>query len=197
MSHKIYHTEGFVLSSRPFGEANKIFKILTPDLGLVSCLAQGIRLEKSKLRFALIGRRFVEVSLVRGREYWRLVHVGPNEVFPAASFDRQTNLFLSKIAAFLSRFIHGEKSDPHLYWVLKAAAISWQDFQSSEPEIKQSLEVLTMLRLLAELGYQPSDKTVSTFIEDEKWEKEILANFHVRLPEAISSINLALRNSQL
>jgi DNA repair protein RecO (recombination protein O) len=51
--HHIYHTEGFILSSRNVGEANKILTIYTREIGFVKALAQGVRLVKSKLRFAL------------------------------------------------------------------------------------------------------------------------------------------------
>lgn len=197
MPHKIYHTEGFILGERSFGEANKIFRILTPDLGLVGCLAQGIRFEKSKLRFALVGRRFVKISLVRGKEYWRLVHVEPNRGLSVIG-DSQTNLFLAKMAALLSRFIHGEKGDPQLYKVLEGASLSWVNFKDrGDFGLSQSLETLTMMRILAGLGYRPSDRAMDYFIDNENWKEEDLADFKNHLPQAVRSINAALHNSQL
>ena len=48
--HPIHTTLGFVINSRPYGEAGKLLSIFTRDFGLVLANAQGIRLEKSKLR---------------------------------------------------------------------------------------------------------------------------------------------------
>ena len=43
MSHTIYNTEGFILKSLNFGEANKYFFIFTKDFGLIKAAAQSVR----------------------------------------------------------------------------------------------------------------------------------------------------------
>ena len=73
MAYRHYQTEGLVINSRPYGEADRFYQILTPDFGLISVLAQGVRLEKSKLRYQILNYSLVNIELVRGREYWRLV----------------------------------------------------------------------------------------------------------------------------
>jgi hypothetical protein len=70
--HAIYTTPGFIIGSRPSGEAGKLISIFTRDLGLVFASAQGIRFEKSKLRPFTQDYSFGEFSFVRGKEYWRL-----------------------------------------------------------------------------------------------------------------------------
>lgn len=197
MSYRIYHTKGFVLNSRSFGEANKVFKILTPNLGLVSCLAQGVRFEKSKLRFALARQRFVKISLVRGREYWRLIHVEPDLRFGAGLESSNVNLFLAQISTLLSRFIHGEKKDPQLYQILEEATLSKINLKKGSPFSQQSLEVLTMTRILSVLGYRPDDPKMSFFVDSNDWQEKTVSDFYIYLPRAIQSINTALHNSQL
>ena len=73
MLHHIYHTEGFVLSGQSVGEANKYFRIFTKDFGMVGAMAQGIRLLQSKLRYSLQDYSYSKISLVRGKQVWRIV----------------------------------------------------------------------------------------------------------------------------
>ena len=70
--HPIHTTPGFIIGSRPSGEAGKMISIFTRDLGLVFASAQGIRFEKSKLRPFTQDYSFGQFSFVRGKEYWRL-----------------------------------------------------------------------------------------------------------------------------
>ena len=50
MSHKIFHTEGIVLSSKDTKESDRYLAVFTKELGLVKATAQGIRKLESKLR---------------------------------------------------------------------------------------------------------------------------------------------------
>src|SRR3989344_2202782 len=70
--HSIYKTEGLVLASRGVGEANKIYDILTKDLGLIRATAQGVRNQGSKLRPHLGEFSASEVAFVRGKTGWRV-----------------------------------------------------------------------------------------------------------------------------
>lgn len=72
MSYHIYTTKGLVLSERPLREADRVYSILTRDLGLVRATATGVRKSTSKLRGSLEPVAFANVSLVRGKEYWRI-----------------------------------------------------------------------------------------------------------------------------
>ncbi len=197
MSYKIYHTEGFILGSRPYGEANKIFKILTPDLGLVDCLAQGIRLEKSKLRFGTIDRRFVKISLVRGREHWCLIYIVSDLKLGTKLSVEGLEVFLAKTASLLLRLIQGELADPNLYQILKTAVLAWIENSKNNLKLQSSLEVLTVIRLLSALGYCPDDKDVSLFAQMNNWQKTTLINFDAHLPKAVHSVNVILQNSYL
>src|SRR5690349_10081885 len=72
--YSIITTEGFIIDSRPSGEAGKLLYIFTKDHGLVMATAQGIRLEKSKLRYFIQDYSFGVYSFVKGKEYWRLTN---------------------------------------------------------------------------------------------------------------------------
>src|SRR3989338_4347951 len=77
----IHTTPGFIIASRPYGETGKILSIFTRDIGLVGAVAQGIRLEKSKLRYHTQDYSFGTFSFVRGRELWRLTDARDQKCF--------------------------------------------------------------------------------------------------------------------
>jgi DNA repair protein RecO (recombination protein O) len=110
--HTIHTTEGFIIDSRPYGEADKLLSIFTRDFGLVMATAQGIRLEKSKLRYYCQDYSFGTFSLVRGKEFWRLTSAqGSDAPQPAAPAEP----LFARIAQLLRRLIHGEEPVPGLY----------------------------------------------------------------------------------
>ena len=106
MSYTIITTPGFIIGSRPRGEAGKLLSIFTRDLGLVLASAQGIRLEKSKLRYAARDYSFGEYSFVKGKEFWRLtdardfVNTSTVEVFDSESLrlkERATSVDFDRV----------------------------------------------------------------------------------------------------
>ena len=66
--HHIYTTKAIIIRSIPIGEANKYYFLLTEDLGFIRATAQGVRLDKSKLKGHLQDFCFVEISLVKGKQ---------------------------------------------------------------------------------------------------------------------------------
>ncbi len=105
MSHIIYSTEAVVLKTAEQGESNKLFWLFTKQFGLVLAHAQSVRAGHSKLKHELQLYNIVKVSLVRGREYWRIVNVSRTEIL----INTECSLkFLAEAADFLLRLIHGE-----------------------------------------------------------------------------------------
>lgn len=108
MSYHIYTTKGLVLSERPLREADRVYSILTRDLGLIRATALGVRKEPSKLRGALEPVTFVTLSLVRGKEYWRVTSaVALERISPTRELLRPLLL--------LERLVQGEAHHPELY----------------------------------------------------------------------------------
>jgi DNA repair protein RecO len=65
---KTFRTKAIVLRRTNYGEADRILQLLTPDSGIVSAIARGVRKEKSKLAggIELFARCDVTVSEGRG-----------------------------------------------------------------------------------------------------------------------------------
>lgn len=151
MAHTIYQTEGIVLSKRDFGEAERVYNIYTEKFGMVTAVAQGVRLLKSKLRYNLDLFSFGNFSLVAGKEIWRLTdaeeirNIHDND----DNYDNKHLVVFSRIAGFLLRMIKGEERSAFIWQKAKNIFLAGGD------------EVHAVAEILHELGYMagiPSGK---------------------------------------
>lgn len=136
MSHTIYQTEGIVLSKKDFGEAERVYNIYTEKFGMITAVAQGVRLLKSKLRYNLDLFAYGNFSLVAGKEIWRITDA--DEIRKIG--DGNLSLF-SRIAGFLLRMIKGEERDDFIWQKVKNLFL----FGADEAEI--------LAEILHNLGY--------------------------------------------
>ena len=195
VSHHIYHTEAIILNTKPVGEAGKFVYVLTRELGLISAKAQGIRLINSKLRYSLQDFSLTEVSLVRGKEVWRLT---------GAKLIQKNNLLktypdnfcvLLRLSKLLLRLLHGEEKNEKLFDIFfKTMSFLEQPFTMSE---LKTLEIIAVLRILRSLGYFGQEKSLEQFAEGTGWNRELLTEFLPMQVKALVLINNALKETQL
>ena len=139
MSYHIYTTKGLVLAERPKREADRIYSLLTRDFGLVQAIALGVRKEESKLRGALEPYVFSMVSLVRGKEYWRITsaesikNISPSQI-------------VARPLALIEKFVQGEVAHPELFDAV------WEAIFSPESD-KEIFEIRIVSQILFHLGY--------------------------------------------
>jgi DNA repair protein RecO len=205
MSHRIYTTPGFVVNSRPYGEGGKILFIFTAELGQVSAIAQGIRLSKSKLRYHAQDYSLANFSLVRGKDFWRVVGADDSvESCLAESTDGKkistTNsayVLQVRMLSVLSRLLQGEEKNVALFETVNAA---YQFLGTSEAkDSAQIVEPIIMLRVLHHLGYVRLIPDLTPFLTDNSFTPELLASFAAPglKSKAIKEINAALQESHL
>lgn len=152
MAHNIYQTEGIVLSKRDFGEAERVYNIYTEKFGMITAMARGVRLLKSKLRYNLDLFAYGNFSLVAGKEIWRVTDAEEIKKIK----DNNTPLF-SRIAGFLLRMIKGEERSDFIWQKVKNLFLLGAD----EAEI--------LAEILHNLGYMAS-------IPQDKKEKVLAIN---------------------
>lgn len=138
MPYHIYTTKGLVLSARPSREADRVYAILTEDLGLVHARAGGVRLEKSKLRGFLEPYSVVRISLVRGKEYWRVTSAEFMRALPARPA-------LARPLALIEKLVAGEEPHPELFRAVESFI--------NEHGIDESFETGLVATALYHLGY--------------------------------------------
>lgn len=184
-----------MVGHRNLGEANRLYQILTADFGLINVLAQGVRRDRSKLRYHLQNFSFAHLGLVRGREFWRLV--GASELESLKSLPKETIVFLRKLALVLQRLVQGE--DPHsfIFQDLKQASLLLAEPDPKSTQRLANLEIFILARFLVQLGYfAPSVETRDLLASSNfSWsEIEQLENSRSTL---IKQINQALVMTQL
>lgn len=138
MSIEKFTTQALVIESFDQGEHDRVYKLFTRDFGLLLVHAKSIRKLESKLRAHVLPRSVSLVTLVQGREVWRLV--GAEEKMYSGDV-------LHDISLFIRRFVRGEGAHKSLYDRL-------MDFIRLEKEFDiQKSRLLLYYIVLVELGY--------------------------------------------
>jgi len=193
--HHIYHTHGFILSSRNKGEANKMLTIYTREMGLVNAMSQGVRLHKSKLRFALQDFSYARIDLVRGRDVWRVTSATNICSFPYARTDRESLLLIARISKLIERLCNGEEANENIFDDF-IQALYLLDDEALLPETRQALELHLVLRIMNTLGYIGDREALADYLAtpfNQSQTKDLLKERQ----SIIAHINKALNESQL
>ncbi|MCR4311012.1 MAG: recombination protein O N-terminal domain-containing protein [Candidatus Taylorbacteria bacterium] len=197
MSHHLYHTSGFILGSSASGEANRVFRIFTREVGLVYATAQGVRYLKSKLRYGLQDYSFVDVSLVRGREVWRVTGASKREnILDSLRGNPELCGVFGRVFALLDRLLSGEEKN-ELLWQYLEGAMQFATTKEHSSTAVRHFEYILVLRILSSLGYLGQSPETVSFVESPYWSDELLLDVAERVPHILGEINKSLRESQL
>lgn len=197
MSHHIYHTEGFVLSGQSVGEANKYFWIFTRDFGMVGAMAQGVRLLQSKLRYSLQDYSYSKISLVRGKQVWRIVGAIKEKDISSPLDDSQGKFeLLAKTFSLLIRLVRGEEKNETLFNHISSVS-EFLKRESLDENLLRNCEYLLIMRILHSLGYMAESPNFKEFLSSDIWTKEIVFKIGAISREAVSQINKSLKETQM
>ena len=193
--HSIYHTEGFILGSQSYGEADKAITIFSDLFGLIRANAQGVRELKSKLRYSLQNYSRSDISLVQTKNGWRITSASLiSNYLDDFRTDRQKFLLLVRISSLLRRLLQGEEINNELFKVLSEGF----DFLAGlGSEMVANFEPIFVLSILHRLGYVGDSPLLTKFVEIANWNKEILEEAAVLKGEFVKSINMSLQESHL
>lgn len=174
--------------------------LFTKDLGVLYAKAQGIRRKESKLKFALVDFAFSKVSLVRGKEVWRIVNAIPIENTYYMLRDKpEHGRIAARMMSLITRLVSGEDPDPELF-ILVHDIVFALGRDISEQHLP-AFEALAMLHVLAALGYAVPDTTLQSFthisFRDDAALFETLKKAAPHVSQMITAINIALKASQL
>jgi DNA repair protein RecO (recombination protein O) len=147
MRHK-YVTSSLVLARTPIAESASLVTLLTDEFGLIRARAEGLRKPGAKLAHALQTLDRSDVTLVRGKEGWRLSGAILEEHW-FGKLDRSSRLRAGRVAGLLLRLVHGEANDPALFDLFVAFLAKLPDLDEASQD---ALECATALRMLALLG---------------------------------------------
>lgn len=195
--HTIYHTDAFVLDEIPFGEAGKVYTLFTKKLGLIRASAQGVRYEKSKLRFSISKYAKVHVALVQGKSGWKLTNAYANyHLFKET--DLSVFRVITRIFSLLSRLIQGEEPNEFLFETLDSSVDYLISLKKEESfSSLQDIECVIVLRILNNLGYIGDHKDIKFFVLDNVLNNEHIDAMNKKRAHVLKEINRALKESHL
>ncbi len=195
MSYHHYHTKAIVLKNSDVSEASRMYKLYTRELGLVHARAQGVRALRSKLRYNLEELAVVDVSLVRGKEFWRVTGAMFDKNAPASS--KTPNRFLrARAAALLAQLVQGEEKNEELFDSVYTA-FSFLEQSESENVSIADMEIALVLKILSSLGYLGRPNEFEPIISTPAWSQEMLKGVESVRKRAIYAINYAFSHTQL
>ncbi len=182
-SYEKYRTQAVIIKEKNFGEADKLFTLYTEEFGLVFVIAKGVRLLKSKLKPSLKIFRMLVVTLIKGKDVWRLT----DAECLSLRLEKIKEQNLAKTCLLLAELVQGQEKNTELFKVVESfflenpASLSEEDF-----------ELWSVVNVLHALGYGSDDEDFELLIRpfsetsSTKNKKKI-----------ISLINNALASSQL
>lgn len=197
MSHYRYQTRALVFGSTPLGEANRFIDMFTQDLGRVRAIARSVREERSKLRYSLEDFSISNVSLVRGKDVWRVVGAEAEYNFyhelKTRTEERNT---IVRLLLLLKRLLNGEEENKALFAVVSGSLSFLRTTQLNKEELN-TFECLVALRVLYNLGYVAKDSKNAHFLEATHVDIDVMLHISPMRLEMIKQINASLQESQL
>jgi len=197
MPHHIHHTNGIILHSFNIGESNKVIEVLTERLGLIRANVRSVRSEKSKLRYSLENLSEATLSLVRGREVWRVTGALPRQNFyHSLKGDFEKLALLLRIVTLVRRLVQGEEKNEYLYLVIRELCVALGGEEHTEEEL-EGVECVAALRILHSLGYLKHESVFGGFFDDTMFSREVAQDAYKKKKKAIIEINNSLAASHL
>lgn len=187
-----YHTDALVLGSRETGEADRMLALYTRDFGLVRARARGIRSGKSKMRCALQNYSLANISLVKGRQGWRLA--GATALGNSQGRDIKGMAAFARIATLVTRFVAGEEKHKDLFDILRDARSAL--FQE-RCEAWATIELVCVARVLYVLGYISNEALQSALLTHTAYADEHLREAEVMHDELLRTVNHAISETHL
>ena len=144
MSYHIYTTKGIVLAEQPRRESDRIYSVLTREFGLIRIFALGVRKEASKLRGALEPFKLSLISLIRGKEHWRITSAESIQNIPALPT-------IARPLVLLEKLVQGEAPHPELFDTVEDAITRFKIYDLGFKNEKWEIELVS--KILFHLGY--------------------------------------------
>ena len=192
MSYHTYTTEALVCGSFLHNTADKVFLLFTREVGMLYATAKSVREERSKQRFALQDFSLIRVSLIKGKQGWKVGSVEAKTNYFTQADNRLARGSVVTVFKTLRRFIHGEESLPTLF---DFCLLALEEMNKVKDE-RLFWDLIVQLKILSELGYVdegsiPKDFRGAVFSELEDFRTELpVAKLELLLEKAVANSHL-------
>ena len=143
--------QGIVLRGYPFGEADRIVVLVSPNHGMVRAVAKGVRRTKSRFGGRLEPLTHVDLVLFQGRNLATITQVAVIEPFPRLRLDLDAVLVAGTMAEAVGKVIvEGEPS--HRLFLLLQRGLQALEHGAGGLDLVASF----LLKLMDALGQAPA-----------------------------------------
>jgi recombinational DNA repair protein (RecF pathway) len=192
MSYVTYTTEAFVCGTFNRSTADRSYLLFTREAGMLFADARSVREERSRQRYALQDFSEIRVSLIRGKQGWKIGSVeGVKNDFSAAT-TREVRGSVVILYRLLRRFIHGEEASVALFDFFKEALAA----VVKPVEERSFLELCIQLRFLAVLGYVDT-KAIPDVLKNTTLSEAVTYSSEALTTKITDLIERGIENSQL
>lgn len=196
MAYHKHHTKGIVLGGVAVKEGDRLLYIFTREFGLIRALARSVRTERSKLRPQLQDFTVGTVSLIRGKEFWRVASMSGSASFYHALKGRDSaRSVLFRLSGLLKRLLPGEEKNTEAYDIFIRGIAALTNPARTDSEYAM-IETLTAARLLAILGHL-SKQPYEALLSGADISEPVLKSTADVQKSMVQAVNHALRESGL
>lgn len=178
------------MDDRPYGEAGRILYVLTPEHGILSFLAQGVREQKSKLRGLLSLGTLATFEFVEGREVKRLTTMLPIRRFRKMFEKVESRNVFSRVVNFVERVVLGEQDNNELYTRFLDGLDVLENSTPSDKGYYQYIEIAIIINTLHALGYWRGNEYVG-------YSQQVFELIKSNKDSLIKEINKAIESTHL
>jgi recombinational DNA repair protein (RecF pathway) len=194
-----HHTRSIVLGKYDRGEADRVYVLLTPDLGKIYAQAHGVRRASARNKGALQTLSKASVSLVRGKTGWRITNASATgSLYREHAQHADTLAALVRVLKLAHRLLAGEGGAHEVFAILESFAEALEVSTKNEQHDSALFETLAVVRMLHALGYVQSQPALRVFLDTyTDYSPETLALVEKNRKAILAIINHALEASQL
>ncbi len=167
---------------------------------MVQAVATGVRKQHSKLSSHLQNFKLIDLSLVAGKDIWRITNAKTEEYFSDIFKNLNARKIYSRIMLLISRLVNGEEKHNELFETLTNSIKIISEFLKRDDFLEKSeiIETVMVIRILNLLGYINKNNNNKEFVENTSEITEDICNaVKINMKSHILEINRALRESQL
>jgi DNA repair protein RecO len=151
MAYAIYITDALVCGTFNRNTADCSYLLFTREAGMLYADARSVREEKSRQRYALQDFSLVRVSLVKGKQTWRIGSIEAVDNYYRRADSKQARGGVVSVFRLLRRFVKGEEASAELFDFVLAGLKVLKTENSN-----QFVAEVVQLRIMAHLGYVDS-----------------------------------------
>jgi DNA repair protein RecO len=166
MSYKTYTTLALVCGTYHRNTADNSYLLFTREAGMLYADARSVREERSRQRCALQDFSAVRVSLIRGKNSWKIGSIEEHKNYYHRAHNRLARGSVVNLFRLIKRFVRGEEANQDLYDLVYSSL----EVLVNQLKHRRFTEELIQLRVLAILGYVDTNQLPVTIRDSQPTE---------------------------